>query len=450
MSQPRRSVLRRQLFVASLVLFLVANTISHLGNFVSLVRDDVAAIGAADSHNAAYAASPPPPPTGCTRDQLLAVRAQLHPTDCVKAVRDPWLQSCSLTAQTKCPDPANWLDEYYSELQREYALEQQQQLLLRGGEFASPFLAISVGCNKGFDALNTLRMGTFDASLSKSDWNDAMTAGEEKIHQSVCKQDATPEFEIIGQLTSVQGGDGKVRRGRGGGVHCFEPMPNTYQKLHDSAKSLGYDKKGFKVVHGAVSKEEGKAYLPSRAKTGIENVGLAQACGSAAIADDHCEAVDVLTLEKYVKEHVDGDGPIHMLQIDVEGYDGDVMLGAGDEVLGRVEYLEFEYNWMGSWGGQHLYDMVEMLNERDFTCYWAGRRRLWRITGCWMQYFDVHTWSNVACVNRSRVPRLASKMEAVFQKTLEEGAPVKEEDQIGSHEILSTDAALMALKYLSI
>ena len=46
--------------------------------------------------------------------------------------------------------------------------------------------------------------------------------------------------------------------------------------------------------------------------------------------------------------------------------------------------------------------------------------------------------------------RLASKMEAVFQKTLEEGAPVKEEDQIGSHEILSTDAALMALKYLSI
>ena len=215
MSQPRRSVLRQQLFVASLVLFLVANTISHLGNFVSLVRDDVAAIGAADSHNAAYAASPP---TGCTRDQLLAVRAQLHPTDCVKAVRDPWLQSCSLTAQTKCPDPANWLDEYYSELQREYALEeeQQQQLLLRGGEFASPFLAISVGCNKGFDALNTLRMGTFDASLSKSDWNDAMTAGEEKIHQSVCKQDATPEFEIIGQLTSVQGGDGKVRRGRGG------------------------------------------------------------------------------------------------------------------------------------------------------------------------------------------------------------------------------------------
>ena len=441
MFQPRSSVLCRQLFVASLVLFLVANTINL---YVTTLQPSVQPLPSVQPtrHHAVqplpsvqptrHHATLPPPSTSCTRDQLLALRAQLHPIDCVKALRSPWLQSCSLTARTKCPDPANWLEEYYSELQREYA---------GGGEFASPFLAMSVGCNKGFDALNTLRMGTFDASLSKSDWNDAMTAGEENLHQSVCNQDATPEFEIIGQPSS-----GQVRRGE---VHCFEPMPSTYQKLHDSAKSLGYDEKGYKVVHSAVSKEEGMAYLPSRAKIGIENVGLDQACGNAAIADGHCEAVHVLTLEKYVKEHVDGDGPIHMLQIDVEGYDGDVMLGAGDEVLGRVEYLEFEYNWMGSWRTQHLYDMVEMLNERDFSCYWAGRRRLWRITGCWMQYFDVHTWSNVACVNRSRVPRLASKMEAVFQKTLEEGTPVKEADEIGGHEILSTDAAQMALKYLS-
>ena len=55
-----------------------------------------------------------------------------------------------------------------------------------------------------------------------------------------------------------------------------------------------------------------------------------------------CDEVDILPLEKYDNKHVDSDGPIHILQIDVEGFDGDVMLGAGDGVLKRVEYHEFK------------------------------------------------------------------------------------------------------------
>ena len=67
-----------------------------------------------------------------------------------------------------------------------------------------------------------------------------------------------------------------------------------------------------------------------------------------------------------------------------------------------------------------------------------------------MQYFDVHLWSNVACVNRSRVPRLAYKMEDVFQKTLKatDVELDKEEVDESLHEILSTDAAKMSLHYL--
>ena len=151
--------------------------------------------------------------------------------------------------------------------------------------------------------------------------------------------------------------------------------------------------------------------------------------------------------EGYVNDHVESDGPIHILPIDVEGFDGDVLLGAGDKVLNRVECLEFEYNWMGSWGKQHLYDMVEKLDDKDFTCYQAGKRRLWRITGCWMLYFDVHMWSNVACVNRRRVPKLVFKMENVFQQTLQEEMPIPAHSS--EHEILSIDPATMASQYLS-
>ena len=103
---------------------------------------------------------------------------------------------------------------------------------------------------------------------------------------------------------------------------------------------------------------------------------------------------------------------------------------------------------MGSWSKQHLYDIVQMLGEASFTCYWAEKKRLWRITNCWMLFYDIHVWSNVACVNRERVPRLASKMEAVFQETLKEEKTLPDIDE-SKHEILSTDQTKMTALYLS-
>ena len=374
------------------------------------------------------------------------MRAHLDPNKCISSIRFPYKQKCSITAKTRCPDPGNWLEEHYADLQKEYYIEQQTQetntghgrSLGRGSPATSrkdhPFVGMSVGCNKGFDALNTLRMGTFDADLSKAAWGEAMNKGD-KLHHSVCKQDSTSVFQIDDRLKS-----------RKGEVHCFEPMPVTAAKLAKSAESLGYDKKGLKVVHGAVSKTAGTAlFLSANMTSGVENKGLAS-CDTKHIRKS-CEEVQVLTLEGYVNDHVESDGPIHILPIDVEGFDGDVLLGAGDKVLNRVECLEFEYNWMGSWGKQHLYDMVEKLDDKDFTCYWAGKRRLWRITGCWMLYFDVHMWSNVACVNRRRVPKLVFKMENVFQQTLEEEMPIPAHSS--EHEILSIDPATMASQYLS-
>jgi len=376
-------------------------------------------------------------PAKCTREELLKVRSQLIPDFCPTARHRPHLQSCSLTTATKCVEPTSWLDDYYSELQKERDLD-------------VPFLGISIGCNKGFDALGTFRMGTFDSGLDKSAWGKAMLRDGE-IHHSVCKQDATAPFKVDQ--------DKKTRLGE---MHCIEPMPATFKMLKGSAKTLEYDTKGFKVVHGAVSNESGKALFPSGGMVGgVENKGLANC---AAIHDKEkrrqvCEEIDVFTLKEYIATHVKSDGPIHNLSIDVEGFDGDVLLGAGAEVLGRVEYLEFEYNWMGSWKRQHLHDMVDMLDDIGFVCYWAGLDRLWRITDCWMRYYDIHTWSNVACVNRPSVPRLASKMEAVFRRTLKEdkvwmAEKFTESDRTTQRAkyagdvIFSTEHEEMTLKYL--
>jgi FkbM family methyltransferase len=377
-------------------------------------------------------------PPDCTLDQLKTVRRQLRPDTCVSAIQDPFLQRCSLTQHTKCPDASNYLDEYYDELQQEYLKGIQNN----DNDGMEPFVGLSVGCNKGFDALNTLRRGTFDASLSKDDWRMEMTK-DGILHESVCVQNITLPFQV----------SPNIQQPRKGIVHCFEPVPSTVQKLQSASTHLGYDQKGYKVIHAAVSNTPGKEYFQSKARPGHENGGLDNCRNDVGNVECDVE-VEVLTLENYAKEHLVGNGPIHILQIDVEGYDADVLLGAGNEFLERVEYLEFEYNWMGSWKKQHLYNVIEMLDTIGFTCYWAGKQKLWRVTGCWQLYFDVHTWSNLACANRKRVPKLATKMESIFQeqlimdKKMASGAATRLIGPI-RHEITSLNPTMMTSKYLT-
>jgi hypothetical protein len=70
------------------------------------------------------------------------------------------------------------LEEYYKELQKQYLKSSEPN------EFES-FVGLSVGCNKGFVALNTLRMGTFDGGLIKEEWKTGMLKDGE-LGNSVC------------------------------------------------------------------------------------------------------------------------------------------------------------------------------------------------------------------------------------------------------------------------
>ena len=258
-----------------------------------------------------------------------------------------------------------------------------------------------------------------------------MVENDGTLYKSVCGQDSIDDvFQTVVEEKDHSSLSSSLIHGE---MHCIEPMPQTYNKLHHSATTLKYETKGLTVTHAAISKEsnENGMLFPSGEAGGIENLGLETCQNKAYIRKSQykCITVPVLSLKDYVTTKVgvtpsveDGNNKriINILSIDVEGYDGDVILGSSSDVLNRVEYLEFEYNWMGSWRQQHLYDIITMLYEQEssMVCYWAGIDKLWRITNCWMLYYDIHTWSNVACVNTKLVPRLAMKMETIFQNTI--------------------------------
>jgi hypothetical protein len=162
---------------------------------------------------------------------------------------------------------------------------------------------------------------------------------------------------------------------------------------------------------------------------GIENQGMGSCVGGGA---SNCVDIPLLTLDAYVKKNIPGiamttssrtqqskNDVIQQLSIDVEGFDFDVLLGGRNLVLPRVEYLEFEYNWMGSWANQKLGDAIAFLDLLGFTCYWAGVDKLWRISGCFLdELYQTHWWSNVACANRNLAPDLFQRMERKFLDTV--------------------------------
>lgn len=207
-------------------------------------------------------------------------------------------------------------------------------------------------------------------------------------------------------------------------LHCIEPLPETYLSLSRSAHNLQYFHNGFIAVHAAISNRDGSVAFPNT-QSGTENMGIAS-CNSEKIKQS-CVTVPMYSLDTYVNMTVSKQnpyGPINYLSIDTEGSDMDVLLG-GQDALNRVEYLEFEYNWVGSWRNQLLSDLIRTLDaEFGFTCYWPGfNNTIWRITGCWLDHYDLHFWSNVACVNRRMdgAKVIAERMEQMFLDTIKKG-----------------------------
>jgi len=333
----------------------------------------------------------------CTTDQLSRIRKHLPPDMCIKKKRAPWLQKCSFTQASKCIR-ATWLTDYYTDIYKTNHTIASEH-----------FVGISVGCNKGLDALDTLRMGTSNAIFDKGAWLNAMHSDGIPVTESVCSHagNKTEQFSV------------NPTHKRSGELHCIEPFPPNYMKLKNSAESLVIDQEGFIVINAAMSKEEGVLLFPMpNVSAGVERLSLGSCVGNIGEKQRKlCKEVDGFTLETYVKKNIPSESPIHILSIDVEGYDFDVMIGGKDSVLDRVQYLEFEYNFMGPWSKQKLSDAIRMLDEHAFTCYWAGDDVLYRISGCWQEYYNIHHWANVACVHHTQ-QELAKNMENTFLRTL--------------------------------
>jgi FkbM family methyltransferase len=245
----------------------------------------------------------------------------------------------SLSTNLLLPGPdAVWLEQHYT-------TQQQQQQRIMQSSSSSKFLALFVGCNKGYDALNALRMGSNNPKLDKAIWNTAMTYNNTiKLHHDVCNEVTNPQFDITPAVSSMNNEEKKneveeEEKMEFVQVHCIEPMPATFKELQRAALQTGYDTQGFIA-------------FPRESKAGVENKGISNTnCKSSSSSSDDCVNVTMYSLDTYIQTYIPNinnkeEIPINYLSIDVEGWDYEVLFGGKQNVLQRVHYLEFEYNWV--------------------------------------------------------------------------------------------------------
>jgi FkbM family methyltransferase len=265
------------------------------------------------------------------------------------------------------------------------------------------------------DAVNALRMGSGNRAIDKELWRETFFDGE-SVHPGHCRQEFAPQF-VTPDLADVQ------RDGGAAAVHCVEAMPVTANRLNITANRLGWAS-DLRVVHAAMASDDGSMFFPNvKDKVGIENMGFDDCKRNKS----GCTQVVQHRLDTCIEQFIDRTSPIDFLSIDVEGYDWEVLRGA-EKTLSRIQCLEFEHNWRGTWQKCNLSTAVNELKRAGFMCYWAGTNgNIWRITDCWLDFYDLKFWSNVACVNikAPAAKELALRMEEIFRTTLEKGKTVR-------------------------
>lgn len=151
-------------------------------------------------------------------------------------------------------------------------------------------------------------------------------------------------------------------------VHAFEPCAKTRSSLIGRLSA----RDSVKISGNALSSEEAQAYFYSN-EDGAGTTSLSEESGSKR------ELVRVTTLDSFVAER--GITHIGMVKIDTEGFDFEVLKG-GERTLaaGRIELVQFEYNWRWLINHVALRDVFGFIKNKPY--------RLGKLVGNGIEVFD--------------------------------------------------------------
>jgi FkbM family methyltransferase len=140
-------------------------------------------------------------------------------------------------------------------------------------------------------------------------------------------------------------------------AHLFEPNANTFQELVEKTPLTA---KSGSIHHYQMALGNSEGILNIRFAASMSKVTEGEAAGVIANADSEATTTPVTTLDKFI-EHVT-DRQIHLLKIDVEGFEESVLRGASSTMQAQlVDVVVIEVGFNPSGTQQCHYRVVDDL-----------------------------------------------------------------------------------------
>lgn len=141
-------------------------------------------------------------------------------------------------------------------------------------------------------------------------------------------------------------------------VHSFEPSRKTFERLTKNTRSLA----NVRRHHFGLGGERGTSVLFSNAdESGIASV-YKRRLDHFGLEMGKREEVELRTLDAFCDEQ--GITHIHLLKMDVEGHELEVLHGAARMLAGRIDFLQFEFGGCNIDSRTFFQDFFYLLKDR--------------------------------------------------------------------------------------
>ena len=214
---------------------------------------------------------------------------------------------------------------------------------------------------------NLVRVGGYLSRAGRFDVPDGISDDGERLVQATLAREArglttvvdcgahTGEWSL--SLLAAFREHGKIASLR---LYCFEPSAPTFGQLVANLGPCADDGLEIHPIRKALSRRNGSAALRIVHEAAGTN---SLTPGGGAVAT---ETVETTTLTAFARAH--RIERIHLLKIDAEGHDFEVLAGACEAMeAGAIDVIQFEYNQRWIYGGRFLRDAFHLLAEAGYA-----------------------------------------------------------------------------------
>lgn len=247
-----------------------------------------------------------------------------------------------------------------------------------------------------FSKFNKLLFNLSLRGLGVFNYQNITISGEQKFLENYLSKLASPVIFDVG-ANKGEYTCHCIRVNKHARVYAFEPHPKTFKILKNSVSG-----EGVLVVNKAISNSKGKMQLYDyKDNQGSSHATLCQdVIEKVHVGDSISCDVEVVTLDEFVTENKIN--KIHLLKIDVEGNEMNVLRGAKKSLEKDIfDVIQFEFTQINSVSRVFMKDYFDLLGAK-FSLHRLLPNGLLSLGEYFSTTHEVYGYQNIVAIRREK------------------------------------------------